>query len=188
MTEYPDWFKDSFLDFNEDVKEAAAAGRRLMVVFHQDGCPYCNALIEKNLAQKDIEQNVRKHFDVVAINMWGSREVASIGGKTYTEKSFADALKVQFTPTILFFNEQGKVILRLNGYLPPHRFKVAIDYVAKKHENKISYRDYVSRHLPKTAGKAKPELHKEDFEFAPRFYLITFHCKPFNIRPPPSCI
>jgi hypothetical protein len=32
------------------------------------------------------------------------------------------------------------------------------------------------------------ELLKEDFEFAPRFYLITFHCKPFDIRPPPSCL
>lgn len=159
-TEYPDWFKDSFLDFKEDVAEAAAAGKRLMLVFHQNGCPYCNALVERNLAQKDIEKAVRENFDVVALNMWGSREVAAIAGRRYSEKEFAAALKVQFTPTILFFNEQGKVVLRLNGYIPPRKFKVALDYVSQKLEAKISYRDYMAKHQPKgTGGK----LNSQDF-------------------------
>jgi len=170
-TEYPDWFKESFLDFNEDVADAAASGKRLMLIFHQNGCPYCNALVERNLSQKDIEQAVRKNFDAVALNMWGSREVASIGGKTYTEKTFAAALKVQFTPTILFFNEQGKVVLRLNGYIPPRRFKIALDYVSQKQETKISYRDYMARHLPKDK-KASRALISEDF-FAAKPYDLT---------------
>ncbi len=147
-TEYPDWFKEGFLNLNEDVAEAAEKNKRLMLIFHQPGCPYCNALVERNLAQKDIEQKVRKNFDVISINMWGDREIVNIGNQTYTEKSFADALKVQFTPTILFFNEQGKVILRLNGYLPPDRFKIAIDWVADKHENKIAYRDFIKKNKP----------------------------------------
>ena len=168
-TEYPDWFKESFLDFNEDVADAAAAGKRLMVIFHQDNCPYCNALVERNLSQKDIEKTVKKNFDVVALNMWGDREVASIEGKQYTEKTFAAALRVQFTPTILFFNEQGKVILRLNGYIPPPRFKVAIDYVSQKQDTKISYRDYVAKHLAK---QASGKLRDEDF-FAAKPYDLT---------------
>lgn len=148
-TEYPEWFKESFLDFNEDVAEASAAGKRLMLLFHQENCPYCNALVERNLSQKEIETMVRKNFDVVALNMWGDREVATIGGKKYTEKDFASALKVQFTPTILFFNEQGKVMLRLNGYLPPPDFKLALDFVANKMETKTSYQDYVAKHQKK---------------------------------------
>lgn len=167
-TEYPAWFKQSFLDFNDDIREAAANGKRLMVLFHQDGCPYCNVLVERNLAQKDIEQAIRKNLDVVAINMWGDREVASIEGKTYTEKSFAAALKVQFTPTILFFNEEGKMILRLNGYVPPERFKVAIDFVTGKHEKQMAYRDYVEKHL--APGKSG-DLIRQSF----------FAEKPYNL-------
>ncbi len=179
-TEYPAWFKESFLDFKEDVADAAAKGKRLMVLFHQDGCPYCNALVERNLSQKDIEQLVKKNFDVVALNMWGDREVASIGGKQYTEKSFAAALKVQFTPTILFFNEEGKMILRLNGYLPPKRFKVALNYVAEKQEAKLSYQDYMAKHLP--PGK-DGELYSQDF-FLPKPYDLSRKAgknKPFAI-------
>lgn len=50
-TEYPDRFKTSFLDFQEDVAEAAAEGRRVMVIFHQKGCPCCNALVERDFSQ-----------------------------------------------------------------------------------------------------------------------------------------
>lgn len=168
QTEYPSWFKESFLHFEDDVAEAAAGGKRLLLVFHQDGCPYCNALVERNLSQKDIEQKVRKHFDVVAINMWGDRDVVTVGGEQYTEKTFAAALKVQFTPTLVFFDEQGKVVLRLNGYLPPRRFAVALDYVAGRKEKELSYHDYVAANLP--PGKTG-ELIKEDFFIAPPYNL-----------------
>ena len=180
QTEYPKWFKESFLDFQEDVAEAKAAGKRLMVLFHQDGCPYCHVLVERNLSQKDIETKVRKNFDVVAINIWGDREIATIGGKKYTEKSFAAALKVQFTPTILFFNEEGKVVLRLNGYLPPPAFKVALDYVADKQDTKMAYQDYVAKHLVKSeTGK----LISEDFFLPKPFDLSksTAKNRPFAI-------
>jgi len=175
-TTYPEWFKEGFLNLNEDVADAAAQNKRLMLIFHQPGCPYCNALVERNLAQKDIEQKVRKNFDVISMNMWGDREIVNIGDKTFTEKSFAAALKVQFTPTILFFNEQGKIILRLNGYLPPTRFKIAIDWVADKQENKISYRDYIAKHITKNKSRLSQKLITEPyFQKAP--YNLATHKK-----------
>lgn len=143
-TEYPSWFKDSFLDLREDIAEAARNGRRLVLLFYQDNCPYCNLLVERNLAQRDIEAALRTHFDVIALNMWGDREVADLDGKTHTEKTFAAAHKVQFTPSLLFFDEAGKVILRLNGYVPPARFKAALDWVAGRMERRQSFRDYVA--------------------------------------------
>ncbi len=143
-TEYPDWFKESFLDLKEDIAEAAAQGRRVVLLFHQDNCPYCNQLVERNLAQREIETLLRSRFDVIALNMWGDRPVTGLDGKSYTEKSFAAALRVQFTPTLLFFDEAGEVILRLNGYVPPARFKAALDWVAGHKEREIAFRDYVA--------------------------------------------
>jgi len=148
QTTYPAWFKDSFLEFSDDVEEAAAAGKRVIIFFHQDNCPYCNALVERNLSQKDIEQKIRANFDVVALNLRGDREVVSVGGAPFTEKDFAQALNIQFTPTLLFLDEPGKVVLRLNGYVPPREFELALDYVAQKREGEIDYRDYLSGRLP----------------------------------------
>jgi len=31
-----------------------------MILFTQDNCPYCYALVERNMAQKDIETYLRK--------------------------------------------------------------------------------------------------------------------------------
>ncbi len=143
-TEYPEWFKESFLDLKEDIAEAASAGRRVVLLFHQDNCPYCNQIVERNLAQREIETLLRTRFDVIALNMWGDRPVTGLDGKSYTEKSFAAALRVQFTPTLLFFDEAGEVILRLNGYVPPARFKAALDWVAGRMEREIAFRDYVA--------------------------------------------
>jgi thioredoxin-related protein len=169
-TEYPAWFKDSFLDLRDDLAEADKAGRRLVVLFVQNGCPYCHNLVERNLAQKDIEQIMRKNFDVVLINMWGDREVHGLDGKKTVEKDLAAALRVQFTPTLLFFNEKGDVVLRLNGYLPPHRFKNAIEYVATRQENKISYRDYMAAHASHNKGG---KMHSEAFFAKPPYDLRT---------------
>ena len=35
----PPWFASTFLDFREDVADAAREGKRLLVYFGQDGCP-----------------------------------------------------------------------------------------------------------------------------------------------------
>lgn len=167
-TEYPSWFKDSFLSLRDDIAEAKAHNKRVVLLFTQDNCPYCNALVERNLAQKAIETRLRERFDVIAVNIWGDREMVGLDGVKYTEKSYATSQKVQFTPTLLFFDEGGQMILRLNGYLPPERFKTAIEYVAQGKEKSVSYRDYIAANTPPASGG---ELFKEDF-FKPAPYQL----------------
>ena len=151
-TEYPSWFKESFLELSEDVDEAADQGRRVLILFTQDGCPYCHALVDRNLSQKDIEDYVKKHFDVVLINLWGDREVLDVQGRTFTEKQFAAAMKVQFTPTLVFLGESGAPVLRLDGYIPPERFKSALKYVAEKHDAAMRFNDYMAQYAPPPSG------------------------------------
>jgi len=161
-TDYPSWFKNSFLTLKDDVDEAKAQGRRVILLFTQDNCPYCHLLVERNLSQRDVESILKTRFDVIQLNLWGDREVTGRDGVTRTEKQFAASLKVQFTPTILFLDETGQTVLRLNGYTPPTRFKDALDWVADHGETKQPFRDYV-------AGKEKSdaatggELIAEDF-------------------------
>lgn len=152
ITTHPAWFKESFLEFEEDIDEAAAEGRRLMLYFHQDGCPYCNKLVEHNFSNEVMGGQVRRHFDVVAINMWGDREVVQVGGRQFTEKTLAAALDVDFTPTLLFFGENRRVVLRLDGYLPPDEFGLALEYVANRLESSESWVDYLTERRRGTTG------------------------------------
>jgi thioredoxin-related protein len=154
----PAWFKNSFLDLREDVAEATAAGKRVILYFYQDGCPYCKKLLDTNFALREIEDKTRKGFDVIAINMWGDREVTDVKGDEVTEKAFASGLRVMYTPTMLFLNEAGDVVLRINGYYPPHRFIAALDYAASRAESRGSFRDYVKAQAPVAA---QGKLHQD---------------------------
>ena len=123
----PSWFAQSLLDLREDIAEAAREGKRVMLYFEQPGCPYCKRLVEVNFRQPAIAAKMQRHFVSLDINIWGDRELTSPEGKTMTEKQFAAALKIQYTPTLVFFDEKGRVALRINGYYPPERFLAALD-------------------------------------------------------------
>ena len=158
-SERPAWFKESFLEFEYDVAEAADNGRRVMLYFHQDGCPYCARLVEENFTDPAMKDYIVSHFDGISLNMWGDRDVVSVGGRQFTEKTFATALKVQYTPTLLFLDESGKTVLRLDGYYPPADFQAALDYVAQKMERKQSFSEYRLARLAAAEGS----LIDEDF-------------------------
>jgi len=158
--EAPAWFTDSLLDLREDVAEAAAQGKRVMVYFGQDGCPYCKRLMEVNFRDAAVAAKTRQHFVALALNIWGDREVTWLDGKPRSEKEFAAFMKVQFTPTLLFFDEKGAVVLRLNGYYPPHKFRAALDYVAGRMEHKTAFAAYLQKHAPEAdSGR----LHDQPF-------------------------
>ena len=128
--EPPEWFAASLLDLREDVAEAAAQGKRVMLYFGQDGCPYCKRLMEVNFRDPAIVAKTQRHFVALAINIWGDRDVTWTDGVATSEKRLAAALKVQFTPTLLFLDERGAIALRLNGYYPPREFEAALDRAA----------------------------------------------------------
>jgi len=156
----PQWFKESFLDFPDDIREAAAAKKRLLLYFGQDGCPYCRELMQVNFARKDIADTTRARFNAIALNIWGDREVTWTDGRKRSEKDFASLLKVQFTPTVLFLDERGEVLLRLNGYYPPHKFAAALDFASGKAPPGMAFPEYLKA---AAAEPASGTLHDEPF-------------------------
>lgn len=182
--EHPDWFKVSFLDLFEDIEDATDNNKRLLIYYYQDGCPYCKKLIQENFSQRAIADKTQKYFDVVAINLWGDKEVM-VGDRSYTEKEFAEALKVQYTPTLLFFDENKKIVFRANGYYPPEKFSALLDYIGKKQEAKISYQDYIEKVNPKiSTGKLHDDINSiasvSDLTKTTKPLLVMFEQKKCN--------
>lgn len=164
----PPWFNETFLDFREDVREAAKANKRVMVYFGQDGCPYCKALMQTNFSQADIVEKTRRNFVAIALNIWGDRDVTWIDGRTESEKAFAARMKVQFTPTLLFLDEKGGIVARINGYYQPHRFEPVLDYVAGRMEGKLPLAEYLQKNVRE---QANARLADEPFFLKPPYDL-----------------
>jgi thioredoxin-related protein len=129
--EHPAWFAQSLLILPEEIADAARENKRVMLYFEQDGCPYCKRMVEVTFRDPKVSGRMQQRFVPIVLNIWGDREVTTPDGKVMSEKQLAAHLKVQFTPTLLFFDEKGGVAVRINGYYPPERFLVALDAAAR---------------------------------------------------------
>lgn len=144
--EYPAWFKQSFLDLPDDLRDAVASGKRgLVVYFGQKNCAYCHRLLNTNMRIPEIARYIRAHFDFVPINIWDIQMMTDINGVSISAREFAIREQANFTPTLLFYDTAGKEVFRLRGYHPPYQFRAAFEYVADRHYARLSFRDYLSR-------------------------------------------
>ncbi len=160
----PGWFKKSFLVLGEDVQEAKAQGRHVLLFLHLAECPYCARQLDENFRSGDTKIFAEKHFDVIAIDIRGGNTVEWFDGMSYTEQALAAKLKVIATPTMLFFDHRGKTVLRLNGYRQPRSLRQALDYVHRKQYRLQSLASFVEQQ------KQNPVY---GFRQDPRFSRIT---------------
>ena len=172
---YPDWFKSSFLDLNTDLDEAIKSGKKgIIIYFGQKNCAYCEALMERDFGQKDIAEYTRHNFDVIALDIWGSREVTDLQGKELTEHDLSIREQTNFTPSLLFYDRDGKLALKMRGYYPPYKFRAALEYVVDGHYKKESYRDYLLRADPPPKFEIG-DLNERVFFQKPPFALDRSH-------------
>lgn len=150
----PGWFKDSFLYLQEEVDKAAEEGKRVALYFHQEECPYCQRMLNVNFTQRDIAERAQSQFNFIAINIWGDVEATELDGTVHSEKDFARAQRVQFTPTILFLDAEGRVAFRLNGYYPPERFSALLDYLTQRPAPTGSFSEFLAARSPAAAPGA----------------------------------
>ena len=140
----PQWFKQSFLDFREDVEEARKQGKHVMVFMHLDECPYCARMLKESFVEGENRAFLEQHFDVIAVNVRGSTEVTWTDGVKYTERTLTRHLRSYGTPTIVLLDPQGKVVLKLTGYRDPRTLRVALEYVQSGSYRDRPYADYAA--------------------------------------------
>lgn len=171
LVEHPSWFKRSFLDLGTDLAEAVEAGKfGLVVYFGQRRCPYCKQLMEVNFKTPDIVRYTRDNFDVVAMDVWSPEEITTLDGRVTTQRQFAIDMGTNFTPSLVFYDKDGRVALRLRGYYPPYQFRAALEYVAGGHYRRESFAVYMARG-DETLRFEKGDMVEEDF-FSPPPYLL----------------
>ena len=101
-----DWMRDTFKDLSEDLEEANAEGKRLMIMFEQRGCVYCTKMHNEVFPQPDVTKMIEDNYFVVQLNLHGDVEVTDFDGTTLPEKDMMKRWGALFTPNIYFFPEE----------------------------------------------------------------------------------
>ncbi len=154
---FPEWFKESFLDFREDAAEAGENGKHLLLFFHVAGCPYCKKMLDDNFTSGENAKLVQANFDSIDIDLKGGKEIEFNKDMTVTEADLGRALQVNYTPTILFMSADNKVVARLNGYRSPREFRQVINFVKEKAYKTTDLATYRQKHLNDTVYTLKDD-------------------------------
>lgn len=147
------WFLESFLELADDLKAAHKEGKRLAIMWELKGCPYCKETHFVNLARPDIADYIKANFEVLQLNIIGSRKVTDFDGSELSEKELAAKYGVRFTPTFQFFPERAaglkdlapakREVTRAPGYLRPDDFLAFFRFVREKAYESKSFREFV---------------------------------------------
>lgn len=152
----PDWLRDTFKDMAEDLAEANAEGKRLMVIFEQRGCIYCTKMHEEIFPDIEIDALLHERYFVVQMNLFGDVEVTDFDGTVLPEKEMAVRWGVVFTPTIMFFPEEvaaGKTaqqaaILTMPGAFGKGTTKALLNWIdAHGYESGQHFQKYLAEQL-----------------------------------------
>ncbi len=147
---HPDWFKeDSFLNLSEDLQEALQGGKQgLVLYFGQANCAYCKQLMDINFGNPEIARYFRARWDIIPLDIWGSRTVTQFDGEPLSENELATFEETQFTPSLIFYDAEGNKIYRMRGYYPPYRFMALLRYLGEGFYRKERFSDYLDRANP----------------------------------------
>ncbi|AXX97012.1 thioredoxin family protein [Profundibacter amoris] len=101
----PTWLEDTFKDVREDLATANAQGKRLLIIWEQRGCIYCNKMHNEIFPQPEIDKLLREKFYVVQMNLFGDLEVTDLDGTVLPEREMAGRWGIIFTPTMMFMRD-----------------------------------------------------------------------------------
>ena len=110
------FFQPKFGDLQADLQEAKKQGKKgVFLFFEMDECPFCDRMKSTILNQAEVQDAYRAQFLIYPIDVNGDTEMTDFQGKDTTEKDFAFANRVRATPTMLFFDLDGKLVARHTG-------------------------------------------------------------------------
>jgi thioredoxin-related protein len=140
------WFLESFLELRDDLTSASEKNKRLAIMWELRGCPYCRDTHLVNFAKPEIADYIKARFEILQLNIVGSREVTDFDGEKLPEKLFARKYGVRAVPTFQFFPDRiagladktprDREVARAQGYVEPGPFLDVFRFVADREYEK----------------------------------------------------
>ncbi|TNE37506.1 thioredoxin family protein [Roseovarius sp.] len=101
-----DWMRETFMDLREDLDEANAEGKRLMILIEQRGCIYCERMHRDVFPLPVIDSYIRENFFVVQLDLYGAAELIDFDGEELSQRDAMRKWGMMFTPSILFMPQE----------------------------------------------------------------------------------
>lgn len=104
------------------------AERPLMVVFERKYCHACDVLHGGPFSRPEIETQLLQ-MEAIQIDINSEQALVTPAGEKITAQKWAEQLDINYTPTIVFFDESGKEIIRIESVVWFYRLRNVLTYV-----------------------------------------------------------
>jgi len=104
------------------------AERPLMVVFERKHCHACDVLHGGPFVRPEIE-SMLLNLEAVQLDIYSAQPILTPTGKKTSVKNWAKKLDINYSPTIIFFDESGKEIIRIESVVWFYRLRNVLNYV-----------------------------------------------------------
>lgn len=141
------FFTQTFGDLREEMETARADGKQGMLLFFKaDACPYCQRMLRKVFADRDVQEWFTKRFVSIAIDIHGDVELTDFDGIALPSKVFSDHRKIFLTPVVAFIGLDGHEVYRHLGMIrTPQEMLLLGRYVEEKHYYDTEYRKFAEQ-------------------------------------------
>lgn len=141
----PNWLKPEKINIQNKKKR-----KPTIVFFQTDWCVSCKVMEKTTFGNQDVSKLINENFNIVKIDA-ASQDAITFFGKQYvgtgkmnphqlTQSLLQNNLQL---PAVVFFDESGKLVSKLNGYLNIQNLKPLIHFFSEKKYQNISYNDYL---------------------------------------------
>ncbi|WP_299553861.1 thioredoxin fold domain-containing protein [Seonamhaeicola sp.] len=161
--------KINWVTLEEAVKLQKETPKKIMMDVYTNWCGPCKMLDRNTFHNKDVVDYVNKYYYAVKFNAEGNEKI-NYDGKTFTNPNYNPSLanrrnsahelsryfQVQAYPTIVFLDENGKLIFPLRGYKTPVQLELYLKmFKTDKHkemDTQEKFNEYYKAFKPEFEG------------------------------------
>ncbi|MBQ4818801.1 thioredoxin fold domain-containing protein [Aquimarina sp. MMG016] len=139
-----------WMTMNEALEAQQKEPKKIFMDVYTDWCGPCKLLDKRTFHNKDVVEFVNKHYYAVKFNAEGTEEIR-YNNFTYTNPNhnpnrkgrnsqhfFANALKITGYPSLVFFDENGKLITPVVGFKTPKQLEIYLKMVQNNDYKKLT--------------------------------------------------
>lgn len=123
--------RDFFSEPPYDLPALLKNKKPLAIFFEQGNCHACD-LLHSGPSNKNAVITELGKMSVVQLNMWKETDVITPSGQKTTAKKWARELDVFYAPTIVFFDSNGKEIMRIDSVTQFYRLYGVLDFINRE--------------------------------------------------------
>jgi thioredoxin-related protein len=132
---------DSWIGFNEGMKQAASSGKLVIVDFSTEWCIWCKKMDTEVFSKPVIAARLSNNFVTVRLDAESEAPLV-YRGRSMKTSAFTALMKVEGYPTLIVFDAKGNEVTRLSGYVESDLFSVFLDYLGKGCYRKVTFEQF----------------------------------------------